>query len=332
VNAVRDEVLRRARGETPRGRLGLAIEGGAMRGVIAGGMVAGLESHGVRPECFDAVFGSSAGAISGAYFLAEQARWATTIYFEDVIDDRFIDRRNVLRGEPVVGIEYLVDEVMTTTKPLDHERVIASGRLHPVATRVDTASRHVFEPARSRRELHDQLRCSARIPLFAGPPTELGDVAYLDAALSEAIPWQAAIDAGCDHVLVLSTRPLGVGKRDDLASSTLAWYVSRRVPDSVRALVRGRARASAEQARALKEASEAGRSGDAAVLAVCPSADAAGVGQFEQRPERLVAGARAGFNALEAELGFELTREFVTAGRFDRVGEPDCRGDQGDPA
>jgi len=318
VNAVRDELHRRLRGEEPQGRLGLAIEGGAMRGVIAGGMVAALESHGFRPECFDAVFGSSAGAVSGAYYLAEQARWATTIYFEDVIDDRFIDRRNLLRGEPVVGIEYLVDEVMTTRKPLDFERVIAAARLHPVATHVETASRHVFDPARTRQELQDQLRCSTRIALFAGPPMPFGDGTFLDAALSEAIPWHAAVDAGCDHVLVLSTRPLGVGKRDDFASSTLAWYVSRRVPDTVRDLVRGRARASIEQAQELKAASDEGRWRDSAVLAVCPAADAPTVGQFEQRPDRLVAGARAGFNAVEDALGLATTTEFVTNGAFDR--------------
>ena len=42
-------------------KLGLAIEGGGMRGVVTAGMVKALEQHGLL-EAFDVVFGSSAGA------------------------------------------------------------------------------------------------------------------------------------------------------------------------------------------------------------------------------------------------------------------------------
>jgi predicted acylesterase/phospholipase RssA len=52
--------------------IALAIEGGAMRGVVSAGMLAGLE-YLTRLPIFDAVYGTSAGAINGAYFLAGQA-------------------------------------------------------------------------------------------------------------------------------------------------------------------------------------------------------------------------------------------------------------------
>ena len=45
-------------------RVALVIEGGAMRGVVSGGMVTGLEALGLR-DAFDAVYGSSAGAFGG---------------------------------------------------------------------------------------------------------------------------------------------------------------------------------------------------------------------------------------------------------------------------
>ena len=68
-----DLILKRAHeGSKPghredQNKLGLAIEGGAMRGVVTAGMVTGLERLGLR-DSFDVVYGSSSGASNGARF------------------------------------------------------------------------------------------------------------------------------------------------------------------------------------------------------------------------------------------------------------------------
>src|SRR6476620_3724661 len=103
--------------------IALAIEGGAMRGVVSAGMVAALETLGLT-NAFDAVYGSSAGAINGAYFLAGQARLGTRIYFEDINNARFIDLRRALAGRPIVDLGYLLDEVAVRRKPLDTAAVL----------------------------------------------------------------------------------------------------------------------------------------------------------------------------------------------------------------
>ncbi|MBW1714100.1 MAG: patatin-like phospholipase family protein [Deltaproteobacteria bacterium] len=46
-------------------KLGLAVEGGGMRGVVSAGMLLGLAQLGLRPA-LDAVYGASAGALNGA--------------------------------------------------------------------------------------------------------------------------------------------------------------------------------------------------------------------------------------------------------------------------
>lgn len=55
-------------------KLGLVVEGGGMRGCVSGGSLQALTDLGLR-ECFDAVYGSSAGAINSTYFLSG-ATWA----------------------------------------------------------------------------------------------------------------------------------------------------------------------------------------------------------------------------------------------------------------
>ena len=50
-------------------RVALAIEGGGMRGTISAGMALALDELGLV-SAFDAVYGASAGAITGAWLLS----------------------------------------------------------------------------------------------------------------------------------------------------------------------------------------------------------------------------------------------------------------------
>ena len=96
-----------------------------MRGVVSAGMVSALEELGLG-QAFDAVYGSSAGAINAAYFLAGQARMGTTIYFENLNNHRFISLARPLTGRPIVDLNFLLNDIAIRTKPLDAARVLSS--------------------------------------------------------------------------------------------------------------------------------------------------------------------------------------------------------------
>ena len=53
-------------------KLGLVVEGGGMRGCVSGGALQALSDLGLR-DVFDAVYGSSAGAINSTYFISGAA-------------------------------------------------------------------------------------------------------------------------------------------------------------------------------------------------------------------------------------------------------------------
>src|SRR5438046_8245458 len=94
-------------GRVPRDgrKVGLIVEGGAMRGVISCAALMGLEDLGMTPV-FDEVYGASAGAVNAAYFLAGQAAYATTIYYQKINNTRFIRR---LWHRQIVDIDVLFD-------------------------------------------------------------------------------------------------------------------------------------------------------------------------------------------------------------------------------
>jgi len=75
----------------------LAIGGGAMRGTISAGMALALDELGLV-SAFDAVYGASAGAISGAWLLS----WPEGLrgWTEPANARAFIRRSGLLRGRP----------------------------------------------------------------------------------------------------------------------------------------------------------------------------------------------------------------------------------------
>jgi len=97
---------RRKEGSKPNARadglkIGLVVEGGGMRGVISAGACGALLESGYA-ECFDAAYGSSAGAMNLTYYLANQPE-GIRAYEEDLCDGAFLDlSRHVSRRMTVI--------------------------------------------------------------------------------------------------------------------------------------------------------------------------------------------------------------------------------------
>jgi predicted patatin/cPLA2 family phospholipase len=193
--------------------IALCVEGGAMRGVVSAGMVGALEELGLI-NAFDAVYGSSAGSINAAYFLAGAARMGTTIYYEDISTRQFIDLRRMVGRQPVVNVGFLLDDVAVSRKILDTARVIAAPTpLAVVATDADTAKPVIFRHFSSGADLLNAMRASATMPVLAGSACEYRNGRYYDASVSEPIPLPSAEADGHTHIVVLLTRPRGETRR-----------------------------------------------------------------------------------------------------------------------
>jgi predicted patatin/cPLA2 family phospholipase len=267
-----------------------------MRGVIAAGMVAALEELGLT-NAFDAVYGSSAGAICGAYFLAGQAAVGASIFSEDINNRRFASRLRTFTTRPIVNLNFLVDEVMVGAKRLDTARVLSSSTpLMVVATDVASASAAILKDFADGDELRAALRAGATMPIIAGPPHPFRGRRYFDASLTEPIPLPSADNAGFTHIVVLLTRPRGVpravsrfdrllvGPRLARVSGPLAeGYLSRTAPYA-----------------SLQDAIASGTSSSgASIIGIRPDIT---VSKLERDRTRLLAGAASGRAAVLAAL------------------------------
>lgn len=241
-------------------RIALAIEGGGMRGAVGAGMVAALHELGLG-DAFDAVYGSSAGALVGAYFISQQLpRFGPSIYYECLGNSgrAFINPVQLVRsvglgalqlrqwlrsprslGPPTLNLDFLLIDVMQRDRPLDWPtfwarnahvplRVLASGLVTQRPFVLGSRERSFS----SLGELATCLRASMLLPGITGPPISLpaADEPLADAVLTEPIPYRAAAAEGCTHVLVLRTQPDGkrVSKHVSFGEALIARCARRR--------------------------------------------------------------------------------------------------------
>ncbi|MFA5134852.1 MAG: patatin-like phospholipase family protein [Patescibacteria group bacterium] len=115
----------------------LILEEGVMQGVFGAGVVTALSESGIHGRVHS-VYGVSAGAHNGAYFLSRQTRFGSSIYFEDLAGPLFISYRKAPRFlldvlhasvnrnhqvRNVVEMDYLTDHIESHKKKLAVEEI-----------------------------------------------------------------------------------------------------------------------------------------------------------------------------------------------------------------
>ena len=301
-------------------KIALAIEGGGMRGVVSAGMVTGLEYLGLLPA-FDVIYGTSAGAFNGAFFIAGQAAYGTTIYYENINNLRFVNLLRPLVGKPAVSLEFLFEQVLINEKILDWERVVNSPiPLKVVASSIRHVRPEVLDGFKTRDDLFSCLKASARIPVVAGPPVKVGEDDYLDGSLFASIPFHQALEAGCTHVLALLTRPVG---QEPKGANAFDRYIVptylKRYNEQLKRVVTDRLRYYALDIDSLAKKTVNPDEGPY-LFAVQPGSKSAPVGRLEKRRNQLIAGARDGMTAIMEAFSLDIGSYVETLAPFDASG------------
>jgi predicted patatin/cPLA2 family phospholipase len=299
-------------------RIALVIEGGGMRGILSGGMALALAELGLVPA-FDAIYGASAGAITGAWLLSRPdglRGWTEPAYVRTLIR-----RTAPLRGRPVVDIRGLIEDFYQTTYPLDYAAVLANPvELHPLATDAATGQSTDLHPLIGNpAELRLALRASAALPVLAGPPVEFADRRFYDGGVAESVPYRTALAQGATHLLLLRSRraphldpdahpeSLAPAASPPRSARLLARTALRRESPALRAafLARDSRRAADDELLAEYESASADTSVAAthpAVLSIRPAADSPAVSRLATDGALLSAALEAGHAAAHAAL------------------------------
>ncbi|PYS41252.1 MAG: hypothetical protein DMG14_07890 [Acidobacteria bacterium] len=200
----RARALKHGREAPDRRKVGLIVEGGAMRGVISCAALLALEELGMT-DVFDEVYGASAGAVNAAYFLAGQAAYATSLYYQKINNTRILRR---LWHRKLVDIDDLFNSVIAGERPLRIDKVLASrSRLFITIADASTGEAFMSVAQLSDTPLLTLLKASAAMPLLYNSLVNVDGRDCFDGALINPLPIPDAIESGCTDLLVLFTRP-----------------------------------------------------------------------------------------------------------------------------
>ena len=203
---IRDRMQRPAAEAEDGFKLGLAVEGGGLRGIVSAAMLLALKEMGVLPA-FDVAYGTSAGSINLAYVLSDQDWEGLSIYYDQLAVLGFVDKKRPLRGRPVVDMELLRNDIMARRVRLDVAKVLkAPLPLKIAVSNISQKRGEVRGPFDDEAEFLEYLYAGAHLPVLAGPPVEINGDLYLDGGVYYASPYYVAMEDGCTHILALGTR------------------------------------------------------------------------------------------------------------------------------
>jgi predicted patatin/cPLA2 family phospholipase len=259
-------------------------------------MTVAIERLGLLPM-FDAVYGSSAGALNAAWLLCGRAESTKHAWWDPTIMRTTISPMRALRGQPVLDTRFLVHHVYDGIMPMGFQEILDSPvEFHPIATDARTGQAvDLRERIHDKSSLQAALRASTAMPLLAGEPIEIEGQQFVDAGVSEAVPVRTALAQKATHIVALRTR------RIDETSSTpsrgerllLSRWFARRAPGAGETWLRR------EHIRAREEQLLASHP---ATLQIRPPLGSARIGRTERRPELLRAAVDTGEQAAFSEL------------------------------
>ena len=190
-----------------RGKSALVVEGGAMRGVFAAGVLNAFGSDAFDP--FDIYIGVSAGACNLASYLAGQNERNFDIIQRYSSSPRFISPGRFLRGGHLMDLDWLW-EITIKEYRLDLKRIFDGLKKQNkeyiiVATSMDTGVGLYLQPDEDTLEYY--LKVSSSLPIFYRNILEINSEKVTDGGVADSLPVIKACRRGATDITVVRTRP-----------------------------------------------------------------------------------------------------------------------------
>jgi predicted patatin/cPLA2 family phospholipase len=190
-------------GTSVRRKTALIVEGGAMRGAWAAGVLAYLQESGRRQ--YDLVYAASSGACSAAYFVADMWEPGLTIWRD--LACNVVRKSNFLRRKPIIDLAYLVDHVFRKHVPLSVAALQkAPTRFFIVLTDCLTGDPVYFHVCDDR--VFAALRATSSLPVATRGYDYVDGRPYADGGVADPVPIRRAIEDGATDITVVLTHKL----------------------------------------------------------------------------------------------------------------------------
>lgn len=203
-------------------KIGLVLEGGAMRGMFSAGV---LDIFLDEQLHFDGIIGVSAGALFGVNLLSKQRGRALRYNLRFLNDPRYMGWRSLLTSGDIVNKNFAYYQVPFQYDPFDNETFKQSpSDFYATVTNLETGLAEYLKIDDVFAQM-EALRASASMP-FVSKIVEVDGQKYLDGAIADSIPVRQAQAMGFDKIVVVLTRPQDYRKSPSPAIFSKLRYAS----------------------------------------------------------------------------------------------------------
>lgn len=221
-------------------KVGLVLEGGAMRGLYSAGVLDAFLDHDVH---VDTILGVSAGACFGCNLFSKQRGRVLRYQQRFAGDPRNVSIRSLLTTGDIVNREFAYYVVPTKYDIFDEEAFEAhGGEYWVVVTNVETGEAEYMQMHNLLRDI-EMMRASASMP-FCSRFVPIDGKNYLDGGIADSIPVRHALEMGFDKTIVILTQPADYRKKPMNRAMIRAFY--HRYPNLCKTLEERHARYNAQ--------------------------------------------------------------------------------------
>ena len=190
-------------------KIGLIMEGGAMRGMFTAGVTDVMMENGIT---FDGAIGVSAGAAFGCNYKSNQPGRVIRYNSTYCRDPRYAGLRNLIKTGNLFGAEFCYVEIPQKLDLFDEQAFIDNPmEFYVVCTDIEKGEAIYHKCGESENEL-EWFRASASLPL-AAKPVEADGKKLLDGGIVDSVPLKYFESIGYNKNVVLLTQPKGFVKQ-----------------------------------------------------------------------------------------------------------------------
>lgn len=184
-------------------KIALVVEGGAMRGIFATGVLDAFMEADFNP--FNMYLGVSAGSTALASYVAGMYQRNYKIFTQYSIGDDFISWKKFFKGGHLVDLDWLW-EITIRDMRLDLEKICDEKHQFFVGlTDADTGKAVFVKPTVD--NLEEFTKASSALPIMYRNQILVEGKAYVDGGLAAPIPVEEAFRQGADQIMVIRSRP-----------------------------------------------------------------------------------------------------------------------------
>ena len=211
-------------------KVGLVLEGGAMRGMFTAGVLDVFLDEQIH---IDGIVSVSAGALFGVNFPSKQKGRVLRYNKKYLNDKRYMGWHSLFTTGNIVNKDFAFYQLPFELDVFDQEAFARSGiDFYTVLTNVESGEAE-YVKIHDAFEQMETLRATSAMP-FVSKMVEIDGKKYLDGGIADSIPLRFCQQLGYDKIIVILTRPLDYRKTPTNSLIFNAFY--RRYPKLVERL------------------------------------------------------------------------------------------------